>query len=75
VIAAIADRKEAEVVEVLTQGNLIPNLVVLNSNVMTPTMWVEPFDAAGLPVSTFVTGLFLQCSDELDEQWMCLLES
>jgi Undecaprenyl-phosphate galactose phosphotransferase WbaP len=49
VIEAIADRKEAEVVEVLTQGSLIPNLVVLNSNVMMPTMWVEPFDAAGLP--------------------------
>ena len=48
VIAAIADRKETEVVEVLTQGSLIPNLIVLNSNVMMPTMWVEPFDAAGL---------------------------
>ncbi len=49
VIAAIADRKESEVVEVLTQGSLIANLIVLNSNVMMPTMWVEPFDAAGLP--------------------------
>ena len=49
VIATIADRKESEVVEVLTQGSLIHNLVVLNSNVMMPTMWVEPFDAAGLP--------------------------
>jgi len=49
VIAAIADRQETEVVQVLTQGSLIPNLVVLNSNVMMPTMWVEPFDAAGLP--------------------------
>ncbi len=49
VIATIADRKESDVVEILTQGSLIHNLVVLNSNVMMPTMWVEPFDAAGLP--------------------------
>ncbi len=48
VIAAIADRKESEVVEVLTQGSLIPNLIVLDRNVMMPTMWAESFDAAGL---------------------------
>ena len=49
VIATVADRKESEVIEILTQGSLIHNLVVLSSNVMMPTMWVEPFDAAGLP--------------------------
>lgn len=47
-IAAVANKSEKEVVEILTQGSLIPNLVVLNHNVMLPTMWVEAFDAAGL---------------------------
>ncbi len=46
-IAAVADKTEQEVVQILTQGSLIPNLVVLNNNVLIPSMWVEPFDAAG----------------------------
>lgn len=48
VIAAVADQSEAEVRQILTAGSLIPNLVVLNTNLMMPTMWVESFDAAGL---------------------------
>ena len=49
VIAAIADKQdESAVRQILTQGSLIPNLVVLHSNLLMPTMWVESFDAAGL---------------------------
>lgn len=48
IIAAVADKTETEVRQILTAGSLIPNLVVLNTNLMIPTMWVETFDAAGL---------------------------
>jgi Undecaprenyl-phosphate galactose phosphotransferase WbaP len=48
VIAAVADRTEPEVRHLLTQCSLIPNLVVLNTNLLLPTMWATAFDAAGL---------------------------
>jgi Undecaprenyl-phosphate galactose phosphotransferase WbaP len=48
VIAAVADKTEDQVRQILTRGSLIPNFVVLYSNMMLPTMWVESFDAAGL---------------------------
>jgi len=48
VIAAVADKSEQEVQKLLTQCSLIPNLVVLNSNLLLPTMWATTFDAAGL---------------------------
>ncbi len=48
VIAAVADKSESEVRQILACGSLIPNLVVLNTNLMIPTMWVDTFDAAGL---------------------------
>jgi len=49
VIAAIAGNKSSEEVsEILTKGSLIPNLVVLRTNLMMPTLWVNTFDAAGL---------------------------
>jgi Undecaprenyl-phosphate galactose phosphotransferase WbaP len=34
--------------KILAEGSLIPNLVVLNSNMMMPTLWVDSFEAAGL---------------------------
>ncbi len=48
VIAAVADKSEGVVREILSQGSLIPNLVVLSTNMLTPTLWVESFDVAGL---------------------------
>ena len=48
VIAALGDKTEEEVRRILAEGSLIPNLVVLNSNMMTPTLWVDSFEAAGL---------------------------
>lgn len=48
VIAAVSDKDETAVRQILTQGSLIPNLVVLNSSLMMPSMWVDSFDAAGL---------------------------
>ena len=48
VIAAVADMEEAEVLQILAGGGLIPNLVVINSKLSMPTLWVESFDAAGL---------------------------
>lgn len=48
VIAAVAETEDSEVRHILAHGSLIPNLVVVNSNLAMPTMWVESFDAAGL---------------------------
>ena len=48
VIAAVADKTDEEVRTVLTQGCLIPNLVVLNSRLAMPTIWAEASDVAGL---------------------------
>ena len=48
VIAAVAEKNQSEIQEILSQGSLIPNLVVVNSNLSMPTMWVESLDAAGL---------------------------
>ncbi|MCA9048265.1 MAG: undecaprenyl-phosphate galactose phosphotransferase WbaP [Planctomycetaceae bacterium] len=48
VIAALTDRSEHDVHEILIQGSLIPNLVVLTSRLLVPTLWAESFDAAGL---------------------------
>ncbi len=48
VIAAVAEKSDSEVRHILTQGSLIPNLVVLNHSVMMPAMWTSSFDAAGL---------------------------
>jgi Undecaprenyl-phosphate galactose phosphotransferase WbaP len=48
VIAAVSDKSEAAIQEILWQGSLIPNLVVLSTNMQTPSLWVESFDAAGL---------------------------
>ena len=47
-IAAVADMEEKEIHQILARGCLIPNLVVLNSKLSMPTIWVESFDAAGL---------------------------
>ncbi len=49
VIAAVADQGEDGIQEILTQGSLIPNFIVVYSNFMLPTMWVSAFEAAGLP--------------------------
>lgn len=48
VIAAVSDKTEAAVREILSHGSLIPNLVVLSTNMQTPSLWVESFDVAGL---------------------------
>lgn len=48
VIAAVADMDEAEVAQILVQGSLVPNLIVLNTNLSMPTMWAGLFDTAGL---------------------------
>lgn len=48
VIAAVGDKSEEEVSRILAEGSLIPNLVVLHSNMMMPTLWVDSFEAAGL---------------------------
>ncbi len=48
VIAAVADKNQSEIREILSRGSVIPNFVVVNSNLSMPTMWVESFDAAGL---------------------------
>lgn len=47
-IAAVADMGEEEVSHILSRGSLVPNLIVVNSTLSMPTMWVESFDAAGL---------------------------
>ena len=47
VIAAVGDKSEEEVRRIIAEGSLIPNLVVLNSNMMMPTLWVNSFEAAG----------------------------
>lgn len=49
VIAAVADQGDEGIQEILSQGSLIPNFIVVYSNFMLPTMWVSAFDAAGLP--------------------------
>jgi Undecaprenyl-phosphate galactose phosphotransferase WbaP len=48
IIAAVADKSDSERQQILTRASLIPNLVILNSSLMLPAMWVESFDAAGL---------------------------
>lgn len=48
VIAAVADKSEEQVRQILAKGSQIPSLVVLNSNMMMPTLWTTSFDAAGL---------------------------
>ncbi len=48
VIAAVSDKDESQVRQILTYGSLIPNLVVLSNNMMMPTLWVNSFDTAGL---------------------------
>ncbi len=48
VIAAVSDKTEAQVRQILSYGSLIPNLVVLSNNLMMPTLWVNSFDTAGL---------------------------
>lgn len=48
VIAAVCDKSREQILEILNCGSLIPNLVVLNTNLMVPSMWVESFDAAGM---------------------------
>ena len=69
VIAAVSDKSEAAVREILSHGSLIPNLVVLSTNLQTSSLWVESFDVAGLtgvhikdrllcPVQTVVKKLF-----------------
>ena len=48
VIAAVADSSDDQIKELLAYGSMIPNFVVLTSNIMLPTLWVNSFDAAGL---------------------------
>lgn len=48
VIAAVADMSEANVGQILARGSLITNLIVVDSKLSMPTLWVESFDAAGL---------------------------
>lgn len=48
VIAVATNRNSEELRLILNRGSLIPNLVVLNSSVMIPSLWVQPFDGAGL---------------------------
>ena len=48
VIAAIADMDKDKASEILANGSMIPNFVVLYSSHMLPTMWAHSFDAAGL---------------------------
>ena len=48
VIAAVADMPELKVRQILAKGSLIPNLVVVESKLSMPTIWLESFDAAGL---------------------------
>ena len=40
--------EEKDVGHILARGSLIPNLIVVNSKLSMPTIWVESFDAAGL---------------------------
>ena len=48
VVAVVANRTAGEVKLILNRGSLIPNFVVLNSSLMIPSLWVQPFDGAGL---------------------------
>lgn len=49
VFADVSQSTSEEMQQILNCGSLIPNLVVLNSNVMLPTLGTECFEAAGLP--------------------------
>ncbi|MFN8708741.1 MAG: nucleoside-diphosphate sugar epimerase/dehydratase, partial [Planctomyces sp.] len=49
VLADVSQSSSDEMQQILNCGSLIPNLVVLNSNVMLPTLGTECFEAAGLP--------------------------
>jgi len=49
VITATAEKNGGdEVNQIVKHCSLIPNVVVLHSNLMIPTLWVEMFDVAGL---------------------------
>ena len=48
VIAAVADMPESEIKNILANGSLVPNLIVVDTKLSMPTIWVESFDAAGL---------------------------
>jgi len=48
VIAAVADMPESEIQKILSKGSLVPNLIVVDSKLSMPTIWVDSFDAAGL---------------------------
>lgn len=48
VVAVVASRNPEEVKLILNRGSLIQNFVVLNSSLMIPSLWVQPFDVAGL---------------------------
>lgn len=48
VIAAVANKDEFEVQHILDRCSFVPNLVVLSSSHLTPSMWAESFDVAGL---------------------------
>jgi Undecaprenyl-phosphate galactose phosphotransferase WbaP len=48
VIAAVADMPESEIQNILAKVSLVPNLIVVDSKLSMPTIWVESFDAAGL---------------------------
>jgi Undecaprenyl-phosphate galactose phosphotransferase WbaP len=39
---------ETEIQSILAKGSLVPNLIVVDSKLSMPTLWVESFDAAGL---------------------------
>ncbi len=48
VIAAVANKDEPDVQHILESCSFVPNLVILSSCHLTPSMWVESFDVAGL---------------------------
>lgn len=48
VIAALANIDEDKAKEILANGSLIPNFVVLYTSHTIPSMWAESFDVAGL---------------------------
>jgi Undecaprenyl-phosphate galactose phosphotransferase WbaP len=49
VFAVLAGKSEKESQRILNYGGLIPNLIVLPTNLSLPTLWTDSFDAAGIP--------------------------
>ena len=74
-IAAVAGMDEEEVSHILARGSLIPNLIVVNSKLSMPTMWVESFDAAGIAGLHIRDRMLFPFQRALKRLFDCLLAS